>query len=143
MRKLRTTGDLATRAIAVARELSGVIVCRSTAAWLWGLDVLPPGVNEQSWDVDLLAPPGLPSPQPQVPISHAGGRFYLDLAFPAYRPGVEYDGRENHDTAAELGHDRRRRALIRASGWEVVVVRQVEKRIRRIAARAELDQGLR
>lgn len=236
MLELRTTGDLATRAFAVARELPGVAICRSTAAWLWGLDVLPPGVHERDWDVDVLAPPGLPLPRlpgirifagdpgddvavrdgvpvtdpvrtavdcalffdrypalaaldaflragvsrdrvrrrfhvlaagspgrrqaaelialadpraqspgeswarlliidaglpapvPQVAVPCAGGRFYLDLGFVRHRTAVEYDGEEHHSTPAELHHDRVRRALIRAAGWELVVVRHHEIR---------------
>lgn len=233
----RTTGDLATRAIAVARDLPGVIICRSTAAWLWGLDVLPPGVREEDWDVEVLTPPGLPlaglprvraypghprdedvivshgivltdpvrtavdcacsksrypalgaldtflrsgmnraevrrrfnvavrdapgrmqaaellaladpragspgeswarlliidagmpPPQLQVPVPSLVGNHYLDLGITEYLTAVEYDGEEHHDAAAELRHDRSRRAQIRASGWEVVVVRHHDLR---------------
>lgn len=56
---LRTTGDLATRALAVSRDLPWAVISHSTAAWLWGLDVLPPGVREHDWDVDILVPPEL------------------------------------------------------------------------------------
>jgi len=283
MWEIRTTGDLATRALAVARELPGVVVCRATAAWLWGLDVLPPGVRDETWDVDVLTPPGLPlprlprirthpgrprdedvtaacgilltdpvrtavdcayampryaalaaldtflragvppadlrrrlnaggavpgraqaaellpladpradspgeswarlliidaglpTPAPQVPVPCFDGHYYLDLGIPAYRTAIEYDGHAHHDTSAALRRDRGRRALIRASGWEVVVIRhhdvrawphlflrsvyevllaqgwrppdarrvEIETRIRKIAAQARLDQGLR
>jgi hypothetical protein len=33
-----------------------VVVGRRTAAWLWGLNVLPPGVAQASWPVELLRP---------------------------------------------------------------------------------------
>ncbi|MGI5202512.1 hypothetical protein ACQEU6_13195 [Spirillospora sp. CA-108201] len=44
-----------------AEALSGIlpqecVVARRTAAWVWGLDVLPPGVNELDWDVELITP---------------------------------------------------------------------------------------
>lgn len=237
MLELRTTGDLATRALAVARDLPGVSICRATAAWLWGFDVLPPGIREQDWDVDILTPPnlplpripgvrtyrgdasdddlvaphgvpitdpvrtavdcalslsrydalaaldaflgaglsrvdvrrrfnvlargspgraqaadlirladpragspgeswarlliidaGMPPPEPQVPVPHLDGRFYLDLGFTAYRTGVEYDGRAHHATPADLRRDRRRRTVIRSADWEVVVARHHDVR---------------
>jgi len=236
MWEIRTTGDLAVRALAVARDIPGAVICRSTAAWLWGIDVLPPGVHERDWDVDVLTPPslplpalpgirtfrgrlgddvvtchgvlvtdpartavdcalsftrypalaaldaflhaevprerirrrfndlaqgeparrqageligladpraespgeswarlliidaGLPVPVPQTPVPCLAGNHYLDLGFPAYRTAVEYDGLAHHSAPGELRHDRRRRALIRALGWEIVVVRHADVR---------------
>lgn len=237
MRALRTAGDLAARALTVARDMPGAIISHSTAAWLWGFDILPPGVGEHDWDVDILATPalplpdihgvrvhrgepspddvlsrhgvlltdvfrtavdcvctlsryqalaaldafaragisqehirrrfntlpaglagrrqagellpladsrvespgeswarllifdaGMPMPEPQVPVPYSGGNFYLDLAFVRYRTAVEYDGEEHHTTLADLRHDRRRRALIRSAGWELVVAQHHEVR---------------
>src|SRR4051812_12712503 len=33
-------------------------VCRRTAAWLWGLDVLPPGRKSHDWPVEILVAAG-------------------------------------------------------------------------------------
>jgi very-short-patch-repair endonuclease len=48
---------LAARAAALSRILPpGTVVARRTAAWVWGLDVLPPGADEADWTIDLIAP---------------------------------------------------------------------------------------
>lgn len=55
---------LAERARAVSRALpSHVVVTRRTAAWLWGLDVLPPGVRDARWPVEVAVPPDRSPPR--------------------------------------------------------------------------------
>ncbi|GAA2610928.1 type IV toxin-antitoxin system AbiEi family antitoxin [Actinomadura fulvescens] len=34
------------------------VIGRRTAAWIWGLDVLPPGAGQADWKIELLVPPG-------------------------------------------------------------------------------------
>ncbi|GII55816.1 hypothetical protein Pth03_42050 [Planotetraspora thailandica] len=52
------------RALAVRAQIVAAVcgptttVCRRTAAWLWGLDVLPPGKDAHDWPVELLVPAG-------------------------------------------------------------------------------------
>ncbi|GAA3959756.1 hypothetical protein GCM10023085_47750 [Actinomadura viridis] len=36
------------------------VVARRTAAWIWGLDVLPPGAARMGWELDLVDGAGLP-----------------------------------------------------------------------------------
>lgn len=49
--------SLTARAAALSGLLpDDVVIARRTAAWIWGLDVLPPGVNEADWDVELITP---------------------------------------------------------------------------------------
>ncbi|TDD62121.1 hypothetical protein E1293_44325 [Actinomadura darangshiensis] len=49
--------SLAARATMLSELLPReVVIARRTAAWIWGLDVLPPGVNEVDWPVDLITP---------------------------------------------------------------------------------------
>ncbi|MEV0665753.1 hypothetical protein ACIBI3_28770 [Actinomadura luteofluorescens] len=66
-------GGLAARAAALSSLLPPeVVIARRTAAWIWGLDVLPPGVNELDWDVELIAPrtsEAPPAPSPITPDS--------------------------------------------------------------------------
>jgi hypothetical protein len=40
-----------------------VVIGRRSAAWLWGLDVLPPGQGEEAWPVELLVPAGRVPPR--------------------------------------------------------------------------------
>jgi hypothetical protein len=56
--------DLRARAIVLSRRLpSYAVVGRRTAAWMWGLDVLPPGVSAAAWPVEVLVPPGRSPPR--------------------------------------------------------------------------------
>jgi hypothetical protein len=62
---------------------------------------------------------GLPPPVSQLPVRGAGHCHYLDLGYPAYRVGIEYDGGEH------LKPDRARRDLERQHrlsqlGWTLV-----------------------
>lgn len=66
-------GDLRARAAAFSRRLpTYAIVGRRAAAWLWGLDVLPPGVSASTWPVEVLVPPGRSPPR------RNGCRCYVD-----------------------------------------------------------------
>lgn len=48
---------LTARAAALSRLLPPqAVIARRTAAWIWGIDVLPPGVSETDWDVELITP---------------------------------------------------------------------------------------
>jgi very-short-patch-repair endonuclease len=65
---------------------------------------------------------GLPDPEPQYTVRH-GGRFIarVDLAYPAYKIAIEYDGRW-HDAPERFGRDRRRLSALAAAGWRVILV---------------------
>lgn len=68
----------------------------------------------------ILTTSGLPRPVAQFEIRDAGGRFVAraDLAYPEQRLAVEYDGAWHWKQRRE---DERRRAAMRAAGWEVLV----------------------
>jgi very-short-patch-repair endonuclease len=68
----------------------------------------------------LLVEAGLPRPKPQHEVRDRVDTFCgrLDLAYPAPRLGVEYDGADHFKQRRE---DDRRRDRIRATGWEVLV----------------------
>jgi len=66
----------------------------------------------------------LPCPVSQYVVVVDGYEFRLDLAYPAHRVAVEYDGEEFH-AGEEQGHrDARRRQLLGDAGWTVIVVRR-------------------
>ncbi|TDD15823.1 hypothetical protein E1287_41915 [Actinomadura sp. KC06] len=49
--------SLAARAAALSDLLpQDAVVARRAAAWIWGLDVLPPGEDEADWNVELITP---------------------------------------------------------------------------------------
>ncbi|WP_242902241.1 hypothetical protein [Actinomadura terrae] len=223
--------------MARARTLSELlpeeaVVARRAAAWIWGLDVLPPGVNEADWAVELITPgppqdpthppvtadhvdlppehvrekagvrltspprtaldcarwlprpeavaaldqflrlgvkaaeltamarglpgyrgnkrlreilrigdpgaaspgeswtraaimrAGFPHPSTQVPVPGPQGRwFYVDLGYPEFHVGMEYDGERHHTGPTARAHDdRRRRWLAKEQGWEIIPV---------------------
>jgi very-short-patch-repair endonuclease len=58
---------------------------------------------------------GLPRPQPQHPV----GPYVLDLAYPAVRVAVEYNGRDHLDPDRAL-RDLEREAYLTAAGWIVL-----------------------
>lgn len=222
--------SLAARAAALSRLLPReAVIARRAAAWIWGLDVLPPGVDEADWNVELITPgssehpqsritpesvelpaehvtqqlgvrvttlprtaldcarwlpryeavaaldqflrrgvtadelttmardlpgyrgnkrlreivrlsdrgaaspgeswirvavmkSGLPRPLTQVPVMGEGGRWlYVDLGYPEFRVGLEYDGERHHTGSEARAHDARRRTwLTKEMGWEII-----------------------
>ncbi|MUN39127.1 hypothetical protein [Actinomadura litoris] len=223
-----------TRARALSTLLpEEAVVARRTAAWIWGLDVLPPGVNEADWEIEVITPipsqstadppvitadhvdlppehvrekagvrltspprtaldcarwlpraeavaaldqflrlgvkaaelpamarglpgyrgnrrlreilsigdpgaaspgeswtraaimrTGFPRPSTQVPVPGPQGRWlYVDLGYPEFHVGMEYDGERHHTGSAARAHDdRRRRWLAKEQGWEIIPV---------------------
>ncbi|ROP34588.1 endonuclease domain-containing protein [Pseudokineococcus lusitanus] len=82
----------------------------------------------------LLLDAGLPPPVPQHEVYDTEGRFVarLDLAWPALRVAVEYDGAHHRD-ARQHSRDLARHNRLRALGWTVL---QVDARV--LAAPEEL-----
>jgi hypothetical protein len=77
----------------------------------------------ESWTRLEIIDAGLPKPEPQYWVMHAGRAvFRLDLAYPHARVCVEYDGREFHEGEEADTHDEARRAWLRRRGWTVIVV---------------------
>jgi hypothetical protein len=65
---------------------------------------------------------GLPAPESQYTIATAGGStIRFDVAWPAYRVALEYDGRRWHGPR-QWEHDERRHEAARALGWLVLHV---------------------
>ena len=62
---------------------------------------------------------GLPPPAVQHPVATGGRLYLLDLAYPAVRLGVEYDG-EDHRTQARARRDLAREAALVAAGWKIL-----------------------
>lgn len=69
----------------------------------------------------LLVEGGLPRPAAQHVVRDSAGRFVarLDLAYPALKLAIEYDGAFHWEQRRE---DDRRRDRLRAMGWTVIVV---------------------
>lgn len=93
----------------------------------------------------LLIRAGLPRPVTQVPITSAPGKVIrrIDMGWPEYRVGVEYDGEHHWTDPAAHAEDITRLEFLAARGWVIVrvsarhlrnapddVVRRTEKALR-------------
>ncbi|MFI0371860.1 hypothetical protein ACH35V_28690 [Actinomadura sp. 1N219] len=59
--------SLAARTAALSDLLpQDAVVARRAAAWIWGLDVLPPGVDEADWNVELITPGSSDNPMSRI-----------------------------------------------------------------------------
>ncbi|MDC7123735.1 hypothetical protein OMK64_19560, partial [Cellulomonas fimi] len=65
---------------------------------------------------------GFPVPLTQVPVPTRLGTFWLDLGWPEWSVGIEYDGRVKYRTHDDLVHEKRRHDAITEAGWRVVRV---------------------
>jgi very-short-patch-repair endonuclease len=68
---------------------------------------------------------GLPRPMVQIPVYDLFGdvRFWLDLGWPQWMLGLEYDGEKFHPEERQA-HDEARRQWIAARGWRVHAFRR-------------------
>ena len=62
---------------------------------------------------------GLPTPVSQFPVETEGHRYYLDLAYPRYRVGIEYDGGE-HLTPERARRDLERQHHFSLLDWTIL-----------------------
>lgn len=77
----------------------------------------------ESWARMAIIDAGLPAPTAQVWVDLPDfGRVRLDLAWPALKIAVEYDGEEFHTEEDDRAYDEARRTALRKAGWVVIVV---------------------
>jgi hypothetical protein len=92
------------------------------------LDVADAGSESpgESWTRVLLVDAGLPRPRTQVVVRDQQRAFVarLDMGYPQYLVGNEYDGDVFHSEPAQVAHDIGRRRRAEACGWQVVVARR-------------------
>ncbi len=91
----------------------------------------------------LLTAAGL-APVPQHDVHDADGRWLarVDLAFPAARLAVEYDGRDAHLTGGAFVRERRRQNALLAAGWTVLRYTAADLRSQPYAVVAEVRRAL-
>ncbi len=75
----------------------------------------------ERWLRRVLCEAGLPTPVHQHPVDVGGRRRYLDLAYPADRVGIEFDGFAEHGLLrSTFDDDRARDNDLRLAGWLVL-----------------------
>ena len=82
----------------------------------------------ESWVRLIMHDAELPPPELQWWICIDGVPTYrLDIAYPAHKLAIEYDGEDYHLlTAEQREHDAQRRAWLRAHGWRVIVLTKAD-----------------
>jgi REase_MTES_1575 len=80
------------------------------------------------------------TPIPQYDVYAPDGRWLgrVDLAFPAARVAIEYDGREVHERVDVFVNDRRRQNALVTAGWTVLRYSAEDLRLRPEAVVAEI-----
>lgn len=83
-------------------------------------------------------------PVPQYDVRAADGRWLarVDLAFPAAKVAIEYDGREVHLQGDVFTRDRQRQNALVAAGWVVLRYTAQDLRLRRHAVVAEVRRAV-
>ncbi len=89
------------------------------------VDSLPEGAAdaESGPEVDvlrILTDAGLPVPARQHQVMAGGNRYRIDLAYPAVKLALEYDGRDAHTRFDRFAADRRRQNDLVCAGWTVL-----------------------
>lgn len=73
----------------------------------------------------LLVDAGLPEPEVNLTLREADGRFLarVDLVYPRWRVGIEYDGEQHRQSTRQYDADMHRRERLTVAGWDIVYVR--------------------
>jgi hypothetical protein len=107
------------------------------------LDGIRPGSPAEVRLLRRLDDWGIPPPQKQVPITHAGVTIAtVDLGWPVHHVGLEYLGGLTH-TPREEARDQARRARVEALGWWIGEVDRGDLRPSNTRLRDELRPRLR
>ena len=72
----------------------------------------------------LLVRGGLQGLETQYPVSAANKRYFIDIAIPEHRIGIEFDGRGKYGSDVDSVHrsieaEERRQRLLEAKGWRI------------------------
>jgi very-short-patch-repair endonuclease len=73
---------------------------------------------------------GLPAPTLQHPVQLPGGTRFIDVAYPAFRLALEYDGVDEHTRVDRFVDDRVRQNELVVRGWTILRYTHVQLRDR-------------
>ncbi|HWG73843.1 MAG TPA: type IV toxin-antitoxin system AbiEi family antitoxin domain-containing protein [Acidimicrobiales bacterium] len=95
----------------------------------------------EDWMFDAIVSVGLPPPVRHYVVDLGAEVRELDLAYPDWKIGIEYDGWSFHSDATHFHHDRDKSARLQLEGWIVLQVTSgwtAELLVARVAAAIEL-----
>jgi very-short-patch-repair endonuclease len=90
----------------------------------------------------LLVQSGLPRPQTQIPVVHGRNRRRIDMGWPEYLVGVEYDGEQHFESAVDYENDIDRLEFLAERGWTIVRVSARQLRFERPNIVARVNRAL-
>ncbi|MFD3595839.1 hypothetical protein ACFWU5_24195 [Nocardia sp. NPDC058640] len=72
----------------------------------------------------LIVRSGLPAPTTQIVVRHSDGGFFarLDMGWPEWRVGIEYDGAQHWTDPTQRTKDIDRSAILADYGWQIIRV---------------------
>jgi len=93
----------------------------------------------------LLVESGLPRPVTQIPVKNRYGRVVrrIDMGYPEWKVGVEYDGEQHFTNPDDYANDIERLEFLADKGWNIVRVsaRQLRFERRQIVYRVRTALG--
>ncbi len=92
----------------------------------------------------LLVGSGLPRPRTQIPVTDADGRVLrrIDMGWPEWMVGVEYDGEQHFTGADDYAADIERLEFLANRGWTIIRVSARQLRWERPAIVARVERAL-
>ncbi len=92
----------------------------------------------------LLVRSGLPRPHTQIPVTEADGRVVrrIDMGWPRWMVGVEYDGEQHFTGADDYAADIERLEFLANRGWTIIRVSARQLRWERPAIVARVERAL-
>ncbi|WP_319456342.1 MULTISPECIES: endonuclease domain-containing protein [unclassified Mycobacterium] len=93
----------------------------------------------------LLVQSGLPRPVTQIPVTNQRGRVVrrIDMGWPDWKVGAEYDGEQHFTNPDDYSNDIERLEFLAAKGWKIVRVSSKQLRYQRAKVVARVRLALR
>lgn len=128
---LNATGTAVTEVAAIAERYAGARGIRRLRIALAAADAGAESPQETRLRL-LLVKSGLPRPETQIPVVDQWGRVRrrIDMGYPQWMVGIEYDGEQHWTDARQYEQDIERLEFLAAQGWTVVRVSRNQLRYR-------------
>ncbi|TXH25279.1 MAG: DUF559 domain-containing protein [Mycobacterium sp.] len=128
---LNATGTTVTAVSAIAERYAGARGIRRLRTALVVADAGAESPQETRLRL-LLVHSGLPRPETQIPVVDQWGRVRrrIDMGYPQWRVGIEYDGEQHWTDARQHEEDIERLEFLAAQGWTIIRVSRNQLRYR-------------